>query len=432
MNISAINSYNYTSFGKRGKYSKETTKPIANQTAKKATAIGLAGLVTIGAGGFAIRGCQNNNTTVIPTETKPAYVETQNTTPTEEATPEPTRKTYTYYAPVYTTKPESQRTPEYHTVKRGDRLADIVKHYAGLDMDTPDENLVPYYELLEADNPGKWKNRDVIYLDLKIRVDSILPENITITYPNEIENLPVSQPEKDIIEETEAIEETEPIQITSADDTVIINGIPFSFDLGTMDKTFGGDYNGLVFGKYVTLDKKIGGTLQETRYEGSSADSNKAITLTYDKDGKVIEKEIFKNNKPVETISYSYKTSTILETSKDNTAKIGQLDSIITVYDNGDNFVISKEFYNSNKLAANFNFELDTVQIGENSWTLDEGTFIFNEKAIGSTRYYGTINGQTIRFDVLKNGFCVEYLNKRGEIVSREQFDAKGNLIYTE
>ena len=438
MRISSINSYNYASFTARksqGKYSKnEASKPQMSETAKKIGALGLAGTVLLG-GGLTIKSCQSNSAT--PEETQPtsAYV---STVPTEQVDKddlvplETQSRPVISYEPIISTRPISQRTPEYHTVVGGDRLADIVKRYAELDKDTPDEKLKPYYELLEADNPNAWSDRNIIYKGLKIRVDSILPENIIITYPDTTGETKPEGPTDG--QEGPTGSTLPPQRPTSPADTVVLNGIEFNFDVGTMHKDFG-DYSGLVDGKYVNLDKKlIGSGLIETRYVGTDSSSNRIEQITYDKNGKITERIVYDDENNVATKhEYEYTMTTRIETITDANAQSGQINKEKVTYEIGDDFVISKEFYVGNTLAATFNFDNDTVKFAsQEPFYLDEGTFIYDADAIGSQRYYGSFNGQVVRFDVLKNGFCFEYLDANGDIEARFQYDAKGNLIYTE
>ena len=231
------------------------------------------------------------------------------------------------------------------------------------------------------------------------------------------------------IEETEAIEEE---QLTSIDDTVKLNGVEFNFDLGTMDKSLFGDYDGLMFGKYTTLDKKMNGNVELTKFEGTNSKSNKSQTLIYNKEGEITEIIDFKDNKEYKVSSYSYENNSTLEKVSDKTAKSSEIDEIETSYDKEDDYVNYRKFYVNNKLTAEFDFNSQTAYIGENKWNFDNGTFVCNDDLIGSEKYSGTINGQEVRFDVLKTGYCVEYIGNNGEVESREQFDTKGNLISIE
>lgn len=433
MNITPINMYNHTSFSARtaahknnGKYAKKANNN--NLTIIK-TAGGLSlAASTVIAASLLMPSC-NPKTDTYPTDNIP-YVDIVETQPTDETVVETTAQKV--YEPVIktviTSIPQSEREAVWHEVKSGDRLADIVKKYAELDSLTPDEELVPYYELLENDNPNKWTDRNKILIGTRFRVDSIFPENIRKEYinSNEISN-EINAP---VIDEEPA--PTEELQVTSQEDTVDINGNIFTFDLGTMSKNILGDYKGLMYGKFVTVDKKMNGNIELTKYEGTNADSNKSQMLTYDKDGKIIEIANYKDNKIVETSTYTYRTDSTIEQTVDKNAKSGQINTVTTTYDNKDDAIFSREFFTDGKSTATFDFVSGTVKIGENTWTLDYDTFKCNDDAIGSKRYSGIIQGQEIRFDVLKNGFCVEFVKNNGEIQSRQQFDTKGNLIYSE
>lgn len=454
MNISSINSYNYTFFTAQksnGKYAangaKRAVRPSQNNSVKhsdvsrnasknashparrnskkqqantRMAAYGLAGLVTIGAGGLLVTSCNPDSNK--PVSTQPtAYVET---TPIEETIPEttaPQKRVPVVPQPTITTRPLSERTPKYHVVKAGDRLADIVKNYAEIDANTPDENLVPYYVLLEADNPGAWKDRNIIYKDLKIRVDSILPENIIIEYPEE----------EDYFGTSEETQPTEVILITPEQDTISINGIEFQFDKGTASKTLFGEYRGQIGRKYATLDKKNGG-FELTKYEGSDSKSNISQKVTYDKDGKIVELVDYSENKQKTQSTYTYRANDTIEKINDKTANKNQIGTVITSYDNKIDSVNNREFLVNGYSIAKFDFTSGAARIGNNTWNFDMGSFVCNDDVIGSQKYVGDIQGQKVRFDVLKNGFCVEYLNSQGEIITRDQFDVNGNLIYSE
>lgn len=428
MNISSLNSYNYTSFtakktarNKAGKYRKQE-----NHTAAKAagaiglSAAALAAMVNINS----TKDAKTNDYATIPSV---SYIETVETVPFEETIAQTIvpKANYPSATTVITTLPQEQRKAKYHEVVRGDRLADIVKKYAELDELTPDEELTPYYELLEADNPGKWSDRNKINVGIRFRVDSILPENVNVSVVTNI-----SQDNE--IEETEPILATEPIQETSVEDTININGNIFSFDLGTMNKTLLGDYEGLMFGKFVALDKKMNGNIEMTKYEGTTSKTNVSQELIYDKDGKIIEISDYKDNKIATVSSYTYKMDSTIETIVDKNAKSKQIDEITTIFDNGSDTVKSREFKTNGKTAAKFDFDNATVEIGDKILVLDNYSFMCDDDAIGAKKYTGLIGNSEVRFDVLKNGFCIEYLNDNDEIYAREQFDAQGNLIYTE
>lgn len=431
MNISKISAYNYTSFGAKksshsynGKHVKQSKTPSVGKIAGGMT-LGTAAALAI-----LVPSCQANKPVETPTEPTAIYGKTFATEATEALVYETTAPTVhqPVITTVLTTLPESQRKAKYHEVTSGDRLADIVKKYAELDPLTPDEELVPYYELLEADNPNKWTSRDKILIGTRIRVDSILPENTSMQTINRNENANTNS-QIPVVEETLA---TEPIQETSAEDTININGNIFTFDLGTTKKTLLGDYEGLMFGQFVKLDKKMNGNVELTKYEGTTDESNKSQMLTYDKDGKIIELVNYENNQIVQTATYAYKMNSTIETITDNTAKSGMIDVITTDYDNSDDIINSREFSVDGKTVARFDFNTNSLQIGETTLTFDNGTFGCNDDLIGSKKYTALINGKEVRIDALKNGFCIEYIGTNGEIQSRDQFDAKGNLIYTE
>lgn len=435
MNINKVNLYSATSFSGRtnvhrngGKYGKKTNN--TNNVVKTAGGVSLAA-ATVLAASLLMPSCnsQPNDTNKIPTENIP-YVDIADTKPTEEIIVDTTEKTNNQpvIATVITTIPQSERKAVWYEVKSGDRLADIVKEYAELDVLTPDNELVPYYELLENDNPGTWTDRNKILIGSRFRVDSILPENIRIEYVNR--NDSISETQAPVIEEE--VVPTEESQETSQEDTVNINGNIFTFDLGTTSKNILGDYKGLMFGKFTTLDKKMNGNIELTKYEGTNEDSNKSQMLTYDKDGKIIEIANYQDNKVAEISTYSYKTASTIEETVDKNAKSNQIDSIITTYSNKDDSIYSRDFSVDGKTIASFDFLSGTVQIGETTWVLDYNTFECNDETIGSKKYCAMYGGQEVRFDVLKNGFCVDYMNGNGEIQARQQFDTNGNLIFEE
>ena len=436
MNISPIYSYNQVAFqGKKptkktGRFEKQNNQDDLS-TIKKRAMIGIPTATAALLATFALANYNSNqsNNTINETQPTTSYIETVETEPIEETIIETTAPKK--QAPIFTTTietiPQSERKAVWYEVQKGDRLADIVKEYADLDPLTPDTELVPYYELLEQDNPGKWSDRNKILIGTRFRVDSILPENISISNTTIIKETESTEPT--IIEETEAIEEE---QLTSVEDTVKLNGVEFNFDLGTMDKSFLGDYEGLMFGKFTTLDKKMNGNIELTKFEGTNSKSNKSQTLIYNKEGEITEIIDFKDNKEYKISTYSYENNSTLEKVSDKTAKSSEIDEIETSYDKEDDYVNYRKFYVNNKATAEFNFNSGIVQIGETKWALDNGTFTCNDDLIGSEKYSGTINGQEVRFDVLKTGYCVEYIGNNGEIESREQFDTKGNLISIE
>ena len=435
MNISPINSYNQVAFQakkpakKAGRFEKQNNQDDL-ATIKKRAVIAIPAATATLLATFALANCNStqNNKDMIETQPSTSYIETVETEPTQETIIETTApKTQ---LPIITTTietiPQSERKAVWYEVQKGDRLADIVKEYADLDPLTPDTELVQYYEILEQDNPGKWSDRNKILIGTRFRVDSILPENISYSFKNNtIETQPIEETIAEEIEPTET-------QVTSEDDTVTINGVEFKFDLGTMDKTLLGDYDGLMFGKYTTLDKKMNGNVELTKFEGTNSKSNKSQTLIYNKEGEITEIIDFKDDKEYKISTYSYENDSTLEKVSDKTAKSSEIDEIETSYDRNSDSVNYRKFYVNNKATAEFDFTSGLVQIGENNWILDEGTFVCNDDLIGSKKYSATIDGKEVRFDVLKTGYCVEYIGNNGEIKSREQFDTKGNLISIE
>ena len=426
MNISKINAYNSTSFSAKKVQKGYTGKHVKQKQAPKAGKVAGGVLVgTAAALAMLIPSCQSNKPVEIPTEPTAIYGETFETESTQETeaivtqTPVPSN--------IINSVPMDQREhEEYHTVKAGDRLTDIVIEYAELDEDYPYEKLIPYFNRLKLENPNLIDdNYNVILIPGRtLRVDGIMPENI-------IKGSTISATEP--IEETEpTVAETEPIQITSADDTVYVNGTEFAFDLGTLDKKLFGDCEGLMFGTFAKLDKKIGGNVELTRYEGTTAESNKVNTITYDEDGKIIEIVQYKDNQVSGTSKYTYKMDSTIETTQDNLVTSGLIDTVTTIYSNSKDEIISREFSVDGKTIATFDFKNGTVKIGETTIIFDADTFKHNEDAIGSKAYTGLVNGKVVRIDALKNGFIIEQVSNSGNIQSRQQFDAKGNLIYTE
>lgn len=157
--------------------------------------------------------------------------------------------------------PADQRTPEYYKIKSGDTLYGIVKHFAQLPKGTPDEVYESYYEILEADNPGAWKNRDSIKPGQKIRVDGISPDSVlSIQYDN-----------------------------SSYYDEVIVNDMPFKFDQGTASKGLFGSYSGLTNGKYTTICGNFGGGVTVKQYSSEDPYSDLRTTIVYDENQEIIE-----------------------------------------------------------------------------------------------------------------------------------------------
>ena len=429
MKISSINSYSYASFGvrKNGKYAgKHANKSNTNPAKTVATVggIGLAGATILGSA-LLIPACNNNSKPDIEaTSPNSAYVETTEVPSYDDIISETinsnqNNKTKTEKISAI---PQSEREAVWYEVKKGDRLADIVKEYAELHELTPDSELVPYYEILEQDNPGKWEDRNNIWVGIRFRVDGIMPEN-RITTVQETEE---TSPAESHIAESQPVEE----QVTTEKDKVLINGNTFTFDADTMDKTFFGDYEGLMFGKFASIDVKMNGGMILKKYEGVTDKTNLSQKIEYDKDGKITEIVDYKDDKAVKVSSYSYKMDSTVETVKDKMASGQQIDEIITEYDNREDVVNSRQFLVNGKTVANFDFQNNIATIGIDIWNLEE--FKCNDDIIGSGKYIGSINGKDVRFDSLKNGFCVEYLGSNGEIAVREQFDSNGTLIYTE
>lgn len=454
MNITSINSFNSTAFqgnkpvkkvskniaskAPQGQYSPKYAK-TAKQNAKhinlpkKLIAIIAAIGITTG-GAIAIKNNNSKSQEQDTFETTPtiAIVETLATEETQPS--EPVKVTPTYN--MIEAKPISEREEEkYHIVKAGETLRGIVIKYADLDENYPYESLIPYFERLMYENPGKIRRDDresasgkyqalpeyVLYKDVSLKVDGILPENIIKKQTPVFEEEPI----------TEETQPTAPQQITSKEDTVRIGENVFYFDLGTKNKTILGDYSGLVFGKYVTLDKKSNGNVIETTYDGTDSKSNKVQSTTYDKDGKILEIADYKDNSISKTTTYTYGMNTITEKAVDKKAASNQIDTVLTVRDFNQN-VQSRQFFDGKNLIASFDFANNQVTIGKETWELDENSFICNDNVIGADRYAAYFNNAPIRFDVVKNGFSVEYCNEYDEIVAREHFDAKGELIFEE
>ena len=165
MNISPINSYRFTSFGSEEPENKpkknNTLKTVGITAAAFSTVAGAVGLVMAPSLTNDVLVLNNNNNTSEPPES--AYVETVVTSDK-----------------LITSIPKEQRDAVWHEVKKGDTLADIVIEYAQLSPSAKPDELIPYYHILEADNPGKWTDRDLIMAGTSFRVDGILPENIVV------------------------------------------------------------------------------------------------------------------------------------------------------------------------------------------------------------------------------------------------------------
>ena len=429
MKISSINSYSYASFGvrKNGKYAgKHTNKSNTNPAKTVATVggIGLAGATLLGSA-LLIPACNNNSKPDIEaTSPTSAYVETTEVPSYDDIISETidSNKNNKTKTEKISAIPQSEREAVWYEVKKGDRLADIVKEYAELHELTPDSELVPYYEILEQDNPGKWEDRNNIWVGIRFRVDGIMPENRITT----VQETEVTSPAESHVAESQPVEE----QVTTEKDKVLINGNTFTFDADTMDKTFFGDYEGLMFGKFASIDVKMNGGMILKKYEGVTDKTNLSQKIEYDKDGKITEIVDYKDDKAVKVSSYAYKMYSTVETVVDKSAKSGLIDEIVTDYDNSKDAINSRQFLVDGKTVASFDFNANTVQIGDNVVILE--TLNCNDDVIGSGKYTGSIDGKDVRFDVLKNGFSMEYLNSNGEIAVREQYDSNGTLIYTE
>lgn len=378
MNISAINSYNYTSFtAKKHSHTKgKYVQPPKHPVAKAAAAVGITGAMMA-----AIVGVNRNDTQVKPEDF--ATIPTTSITETYEIEPTETQAVVAdlnayYESMAIPVKPKTEwiTMPE-HNIIEDERLVDIIINNAQLDKNTQYQDLIPYIERLMSENPYLIKR--VIRYD--VNGNLALPE-YTLIYNKQMPGklcvdsiLPVNRLEKeDITEETlpEEPVETEPVRETSAEDTVVINENEFNFDIGTMKKVFGGKYEGLMFDKFATLDKKANGKVELVKYAGLDSDSNIAQKLTYDKEGRVVEISEFANNK-VETLkTYEYNSDTLVETVFNKTAKGSEVDKIVTVYDRSDDFVYSKEYFVNGKVVAALDFENQQFQVGKN------GTVVFD------------------------------------------------------
>ena len=187
MNISALNSINYTSFTankapnkssiKPTNVAKQATKQPVKQQAKQLNNQGyapkfakktqvptklIAALLAIGVttGGM-ITLVRNNNkedvTETAPTTSYTEEYETQAAIETEET--QPVIKTPSFN--MVDSLPINMREDDkFHTVKAGEKLTDIVIEYAELDENYPYEGMIPYFERLMYENPGKIKRVD--------------------------------------------------------------------------------------------------------------------------------------------------------------------------------------------------------------------------------------------------------------------------------
>ena len=429
MNVSSINSYNNTTFGAykgkhSGKYSRQNNQ---HKNPIRYAVVGVPVSAAVLAAMF-IPGCQPNATKPEATEPTTAYIETyapENTIPVETQAVlqnKPAANNMVNSIPM-----DERAREEYHTVKRGDRLTDIVIKYADLDEDYPYEKLIPYFERLKFENPGLIDDKyNVIYIPGKsLRVDGIMPENLV--KGNSANNL-INVEDETVPEE---IEETQPAQITSVDDTVVLNGIEFNFDLGTLDKKMFGKYEGLMYGQFVVVDKKMNDTVEEITYDGINADAPVLNKFVYDEDGKTIEYYDYNNGSLVSITTYAYKPSTREDEVRFFATDSDQYNIIVTQRSLSNNDILTREYkVKDSKTAVTFNFDKATAVIGEKQWTFD--AFVCNDNEIGSQKYVAFVDNQEIRFDVHKNCISVEYVDSFGDIISREEYDMKGNLINIE
>lgn len=396
MQISSINSYRYTSFGSE----EPASQPKKKNTLKKAGIVAAVASVVAGGSGLVFAPRLNNDVVILSNTTsspESSYVETVNTSEN-----------------LIITTPREEREAVWHEVKKGDTLADIVINYAQLDPAAKPEELIPYYEILEADNSGSWNDRNLILTGTSIRVDGIFPENISV-----LDEIP--------FEGTRPSDES---YVSSSSDKVQINGNTFAFDEGSMTRNILGDFDGLMSGRYAYIDLKMSRGMVLKKYEGVSSNTNLSQKIEYNEDGQIVEFTDYKNNKPVKSYSYEYRENSTIETVKDKTVNGNQIGIIVTDFDRTDDIINSRQFIVGDDIVANFDFNNKSVQIGSMVLQLDE--FECNDDVIGSKKYQGVLNGQTVRFDVLRNGFCVEYLDDNGDIESREQFDSAGTLILSE
>lgn len=309
--------------------------------------------------------------------------------------------------------PSNERTPEYHNVKSGDTLSKIVKHYAQLPDDYPNEMLEPYYLILENDNPNAWEDRNIIKTGITIRVDGICPENVYLNGINPA---------------TEA-NETEENDIRY--EKVTMNDMTFTFDIGTVSKGFLGRYEGREDGKFKTIDKTLSGNIIVTNYLGSTPEDGVKNEITYNKEGQIIE---YGERDPKGErywkyfVTYEYADNTLIEKLSPDRA-ISDFHRIITKYDREEDIIFLKEFFNDKKVVARFDFVSGTAEVGEESWKFDEGTFKYNETDDEIGYYSGTINGQEVFIIPSKSGFSVRFL---GEEESELKFNTDGEEIIPE
>lgn len=467
MNISALNSINYTNFGankvpnkapnKVANAAKHAAKQPVKQPVKQATkqlnkqgytpkfaknvksaakkqptapviaAIGCAavGAVVALSSLFASKNNDNVKPEIESTMPSTSIVETFAVEETQPVVKAPTINM------VDSIPINMREDEEFHKVKAGEKLTDIVIEYAELDEDYPYEKMIPYFERLLFENEGKIKRVEregglpeyTLLKDVSLRVDGILPENII----SNSTGVGVNEPEPTVPE----TEPTAPIQITSADDTVFVANREFCFDLGTMDKNIFGDCEGLICGDFAKLDKKSNGGAVLTMFDGINDKSNKVSQQTFDKDGKIIEVVEYEEDKVLSVTKFAYETDQVVETTIDKTAKSGVIDEVVTTRDNNKN-IIKREFKDNGNIIATFDFAASFAKIGDEPFEMEDGSFICNDLALGENQYVGIYNGAPISFTFLKNGFEVEYSNIHGKTIAREVFDVNGQLIFDE
>ena len=306
--------------------------------------------------------------------------------------------------------PSDERTPEYYKIKKNDTLGNIVKYYAQLPDDCSKDMFEPYYEILEADNPGAWEDRDLIKTGTVIRIDGIYPENI--------QSKPADTPETD----------------DPRYEKVEVNDMTFTFDVGTVSKRFLGGYEGRENGKFKTIDKTMSGSIIVTNYLGSSPEGGVKNEITYNKEGQIIE---YGERDPKGErywkyfVTYEYTDNRLIETLSPDGA-ISDFYRIITKYDREEDIVFLKEFLNDKEVVARFDFISGTAEIGEKTWTFDEGTFKYNETDDEIGYYSGTINGQSVIIRPSKSEISVQFLNTNNEVESELKFNTDGEEIIPE
>jgi len=235
MNITSLNSFNYMTFGakktpRRGKFESEKqvskprkTDPETEQLKKRLIAAGAAGVLTAGGlyGMVQVNQSKNYDDYTVPTT---SIVETQET---ETVETQPIEIMEDEWLPI-PVKPQEERKREKEIlVEEGQGLVKIIKANNSNLVNAEYEEIIPYIERLMVENPYLIKRVDregglpeytLIYNPKQenyLKIDAIFPDNI-IGFGVEIEG-------ED--EETLPTEETipEPTQITSPDDTIIIN-----------------------------------------------------------------------------------------------------------------------------------------------------------------------------------------------------------------